>query len=267
MLLKKFSLKNKIVVITGGAGLLGKHFSEVIAIAGGTPIILDIDFKKAKEISSRLNKLYDCESLGLKCNILREQDVRSILKKIIFRFKKKKLFGLINNAAYNPQPKKNINNSLEQFSLKKWKKEIDVGLTGAFICIKIFGEYFSKNKAGSIINISSDLGVKAPKQSLYNHMNYIKPITYSAVKHAIHGLTKYVCSYWAKSKVRCNTLAPGGVFNNQDKKFILKLKREIPANRMANLDDLDGIIIYLLSDLSSFTNGSFISVDGGRSAL
>jgi len=264
MLIKKYFLKNKVIIITGGAGLLGKQFSKIIAEAHGTPVILDININKSKKICDYLNLKYNCDSMHFKCNVTDEQQVKKCFKKIVRIYNKKKIFGLINNAAFNPQPSKKINNSLELFDLRKWNSEIIVGLTGSFICTKIFGTHFSRQKEGSIINISSDLGIKAPKQSLYSHLKYIKPVTYSVVKHGIIGLTKYTCAYWAKNGVRCNTLAPGGVFNNQGKIFINKIKKEIPASRMANVNDFDGIVLYLLSDDSKYTNGSFISVDGGR---
>ncbi len=263
-----FSLKKKVIIITGGAGLLGEQYAKIIAKADGVPIILDLNKKKSKKICENLNNLYDCNAKYFKCDITDERQVQKVLIKLKTKFKKNKIFGLINNAAFNPQPNKSKNNNnLENFKLTHWEKEIKVGLTGAFICSKIFGNFFSKNGGGTIINISSDLGIKAPKQILYRHLNYFKPVTYSVIKHGLHGLTKYICSYWGKSKVRCNTLAPGGVFNNQNKKFVNKLRKEIPMNRMANLSDFDGIILYLLSDLSSYTNGSLISVDGGRTVI
>ena len=263
-----FSLNKKVIIITGGAGLLGEQYAKIIAKANGTPIILDLKKNKSKRICEKLNSLYDCNAQFFLCDIAKERQVQTVLTKLKKKFKNGKIFGLINNAAFNPQPSDSkTNNKLENFKLLHWEKEINVGLTGAFICSKIFGNFFSKNGGGSIINISSDLGIKAPKQSLYSHLNYFKPVTYSVIKHGLHGLTKYICSYWGKSKVRCNTLAPGGVLNNQNKKFVNKLRKEIPMNRMAKLSDFDGIILYLLSDLSSFTNGSLISVDGGRAVI
>ena len=107
----------------------------------------------------------------------------------------------------------------------------------------------------------------APNQNLYKHLNYYKPITYSIIKHGIIGLTKYISSYWGAEGVRCNTIAPGGVFNNQDKKFIEKIKKEIPMKRMANVEDFNGMIIYLMSDMSKYTNGALISIDGGRTII
>jgi NAD(P)-dependent dehydrogenase (short-subunit alcohol dehydrogenase family) len=265
--MNKMLLENKVVIVTGGAGFLGEQFCKVIAQAKGTPIILDINSKKGNNICKKINHLYSCNMQFYKCDVSKENEVKKVLSKLIKKFKDKKIFGLINNAAYNPQPSKSDNNKFENFNLDLWEKELKVGLNGVLICSKIFGTYFAKNGEGSIINISSDLGIIAPKQSIYRHINYTKPMSYTVIKHAIHGITKYICSYWGKSKVRCNTLAPGGVFNHQDKKFISNIKKEIPANRMANKEDLDGSIIYFLSDYSKFTNGSLLSIDGGRTII
>lgn len=266
-LINKFSLFGKVVVITGGAGFLGRQFSTTIGNANGTPILLDINYKKALSICANIKKNFGINALAIKCDITKENQVKKALKIIKDKFKDKKIFGLINNAAFNPQPKRNIyqnKNQLEKFSNKTWNDEINVGLTGAFICTKVFGSYFAEKKYGSIINISSDLGLKAPKQSIYKHLNYLKPVTYSVIKHGIIGLTKYTCSYWGKNGVRCNTIAPGGVYNNHDKVFVRKIRNEIPVGKMAKISDFDGMIIYLLSDLSEYVNGSLISIDGGR---
>ena len=263
----KFSLTGKIIIITGGSGFLGKQFATVIANNDGIPVLLDINYKKASLICKNLKIFFGVNALAIKCNVTKENEVKKALKIIKGKFPNKKIFGLINNAAFNPQPIKNIyknKNKLEKFSNKVWNEELNVGLSGAFICTKVFGYYFSTKKSGSIINISSDLGLKAPKQSIYKHLNYIKPVTYSVIKHGIIGLTKYTCSYWGKSGVRCNTIAPGGVYNDHDKVFVKKLSKEIPSGRMARINDFDGMIIYLLSDLSEHVNGSLISIDGGR---
>ena len=265
--INKFSLSDKVIIITGGSGFLGKQFATAIASASGTPVLLDINYNKALLICKNLKKDFGVDALAIKCNITKEHEVKKALKIVKSKFLRKKIFGLINNAAFNPRPVKNVyqnKNKLEKFSNKVWNEELNVGLSGAFICTKVFGYHFSKKKYGSIINISSDLGLKAPKQSIYKHLNYIKPVTYSVIKHGIIGLTKYTCSYWGKNGVRCNTIALGGVFNNHDKIFVKKICNEIPSGRMAKISDFDGMIIYLLSDLSSYVNGSLISIDGGR---
>ena len=182
---------------------------------------------------------------------------------------------MINNAANNPK----IENSdqsfsrLENFDLKIWDNDLNVGLRGSFLSIKYFGRVISQNtEGGSIINISSDLGLIAPDQNLYklegldDDLQPVKPVTYSVVKTGLIGLTRYVATYWANKGVRCNALCPGGVENNQDPKFINKLSAKIPMNRMAKKDEYRGSIVYLLSDASSYINGAVIAADGGRTA-
>ena len=154
-----------------------------------------------------------------------------------------------------------------------WDNDLNVGLRGSFLCIKYFGRVISQNsEGGSIINISSDLGLIAPDQSLYrledldDDLQPVKPVTYSVVKTGLIGLTRYVATYWADKGVRCNALCPGGVENNQDPEFINKLSTKIPMKRMAKKDEYRGSIIYLLSDASSYVNGAVIAADGGRTA-
>jgi NAD(P)-dependent dehydrogenase (short-subunit alcohol dehydrogenase family) len=127
----------------------------------------------------------------------------------------------------------------------------------------------SKQKTGgNIINISSDLGIIAPDQRLYEHTkSFKKPVSYSVVKHGIIGLTKYTASYWAKKNIRCNAFAPGGIFNNQDKIFISKIKKLIPLNRMAMPNEHNKTILFLASNASSYITGSIIISDGGRTII
>ena len=131
----------------------------------------------------------------------------------------------------------------------------------------------SKNKdGGSIVNISSDLGLIAPDQRLYrregllDESQYVKPVSYSIVKTGLIGLTRYLASYWTDKKVRCNAICPGGVEQGQDELFLEEVSKRIPMNRLAQVDEYQGTMIWMLSDASSYLNGSIISVDGGRTA-
>ena len=119
-------------------------------------------------------------------------------------------------------------------------------------------------KKGVIINVGSELSIIAPDQRIYKK-NFVKPVTYSVIKHGIIGLTKYIATYWAKYGIRCNTLSPGGVFNNQDKKFVKKFNNLVPLNRMANKNEYNAAIQFLCSDASKFLNGHNLIIDGGRS--
>jgi NAD(P)-dependent dehydrogenase (short-subunit alcohol dehydrogenase family) len=125
----------------------------------------------------------------------------------------------------------------------------------------------SKFKRGSIINISSDLGIIAPDQRIYKKSNFIKPVTYSVVKHGIIGLTKYTASYWGKKNIRCNAIAPGGIYNNHNSSFVKKINQLIPLGRMAKKKEYNGLILFLCSDHSSYITGSVIVADGGRTII
>ena len=128
----------------------------------------------------------------------------------------------------------------------------------------------AKNKYGIILNIASDLSLIAPDNRIYNPTNKIslvKPVSYSVVKHGILGLTRYVAAYWAKHNVRCNAIAPGGIFNNQPKNFLRKVSKLIPMGRLAKKDEYESSILYLISDASSYMNGAVVSLDGGRTII
>ena len=125
----------------------------------------------------------------------------------------------------------------------------------------------SKNKSGVILNISSDLGIIAPDQNLYKDLKFKKPVTYSVVKHALNGLTKYTASYWANKNIRCNAIAPGGIENNQNKKFLNKLRKVIPMGRLAKKNEYNNLILFMCSDASSYMTGSIVVADGGRTII
>ena len=263
-----FNLRNDYFIVTGGLGFLGSHFCETICKYNGIPIIIDKSSKNSKNFIKSLKEKYNKDSLFFKADISNENNIKKISS--LLRKKNIKIKGLVNNAAYNPTVSKiEKNNSLlENYSIKNFEKEFNIGLKGALICTKIFGENIIDSKGGSIINISSDLGIIAPNHSIYNNGKVIKkakPVSYSIIKTALIGLTRYTSTYWAKKKIRCNAIAPSGVFNNQDKKFIKKLNSLNPTGRMLKVDELDGAIIYLLSDSSTYVNGHTLVVDGGRS--
>ena len=168
-------------------------------------------------------------------------------------------------------PRENYRNKekfeLENFSAKVWKEDLNVGLTGSYLSTKIFGTYMAEKKSGVILNISSDLGIIAPNQGIYKKTNFVKPVSYSVVKHGIIGLTKYTASYWAKKNVRCNAIAPGGIYNKQNANFLKNIKKIIPIGRMAKKNEYNDLILFLCSKSSSYITGSVIVSDGGRTII
>ena len=145
-----------------------------------------------------------------------------------------------------------------------------MGVVGTFICSKLFGEHMKIKKKGSIINVSSDLGISAPDQRVYhqseniNKVRNFKPIGYSISKHAIIGITKYLSTYWANRNIRCNTLVPGAVFNNQPKFLTKNVMKRIPLNRWAKSTEYKKAIQFLATDDSSYMTGQSLIMDGGR---
>ena len=270
---KLAKITNNVIIITGGSGLLGKQHVKAIAEEGGIPIILDITMSDSlKNLIDSIHNNFEISCEFYKCDITNEKEIITIKEKILS--KHTKIHGLINNAAIDPKVSQTgINNTsrLEFFSYDQWQLELNVGLTGAMLCSKIFGYEMARSNGGSIINISSDLGVIAPNQNLYKQSHIeddkqsVKPVTYSVIKHGLIGLTKYIATYWADKGVRCNALCPGGIYNNQSSDFVQKVSQLIPMGRMANADEYKGAIIFLLSQASSYMNGESMVIDGGRS--
>ena len=272
MVLDKFNLENEVVVITGGAGLLGQRYAKALLQAKATVVLLDINKEALVHVKKNTKKKYKKNLLLYKADITNEKKLTKIKDKIFNKLHKYPSI-LINNAAIDPKFEKNskINKSrLEFFDVGQWDVEIAVGLTGAMLCSKIFGFEMAKNKKGVILNIASDLGVIAPNQAIYSDEKLkekdqnVKPVTYSVIKHGLIGLTKYTATYWADKGVRCNAFAPGGVFNNHSKEFLDKLTPLIPMKRMANIDEYEATILFLCSDASSYMNGATLNMDGGR---
>ena len=261
----------RIAVITGGAGLLGQSHTEALLELGVKVYVSDINLKKAKRFCENINKKkYLGEALPLQLDVTNEKSIDQAIKKI------KRIDILVNNAALNPtlkslkRDKKTRKFNLHNINFASYQKELDVGLTGYLKCTVKFGNMMAKNKQGVILNIASDLSVISPNQNLYNKDNskvfeYYKPASYSIIKHGVIGLTKYFATFWAKDNIRVNSLSPGGVYDNQNKNFLKKLKKLIPMSRMAEKNEYKSIVQFLCSDGSRYMTGQNIVMDGGRS--
>ena len=269
-----FSLSGKYIVITGAVGLLGAYHAEAVAAYGGTPILLDLSQEEVDNLSLKLNDTFNVNAIGFSVDITDEDMLKSVSSEIFNRFGA--VHGLVNNAANNPKMESTSEmnfSRLENFPLDQWNKDIAVGLTGSYLCTKYFGSQMSRSEVGgSIVNISSDLGIIGPDQRLYakehikNYKQDVKPVTYSIVKSGLIGLTRYTATYWAQDNVRCNAMCPGGIENDQPSEFLKEVSSRIPLNRLAKVTEYQGTLIWMLSDASSYLNGSIIAVDGGRTA-
>ena len=267
-----FRLNGKVVVITGATGLLGRKHAQAIACYGATPILLDLSQQAVDDLASELNKKYKVNALGFAVDITDEKSIKENAEWVFNKFGK--IDSLINNAANNPkvEDSEKVNFSrLENFPLDIWYDDIAVGLTGAFLCAKYYGSKIVQSpNGGTIVNIASDLGLIAPDQRLYKQNNVpeglqnVKPVTYSVVKSGLIGLTRYLATYWSEKNVRCNAMCPGGVENGQPDEFLQEVSQRIPMGRLAQSDEYQSTLLWMLSDASSYLNGAIIPVDGGR---
>jgi len=273
MNLKPYNLKNKYALITGGAGLMGSEHAAALLEIGAKIILTDLSMEDLENTKIKLLKDFPKGTIDLHViDVCKEIDIISV--RDIYEKKSETIEILINNAAINPKVgKSKIENTsrLENFLLEDWNMQLNVGLTGAFLCSKVFGFHMSRNNGGVILNIASDLSVIAPDQRLYkkdgieDDIQSVKPVTYSVIKSGLIGLTRYLSTYWINQGVRCNSLSPGGIYNNQDPAFIEKIEKLIPMGRMADKNEYKSTVQYLCSDASKYMNGQNIVVDGGRS--
>ncbi len=263
---------NKVVVVTGASGLLGRQHCLAVLEQGGKVAMLDVDEFGLSEFKNSLNVDYQKRILNYTCDITNESQVKNVSLDVQREFGT--ITSLVNNAAVNPSVEKQTSSfqRFETLDRESWSQELDVGLWGSVVCSKIFGLSMIENCTnGSIVNISSDLGLIAPMQHLYeiegisDSEQPVKPVTYSVVKHGLIGLTRYLATYWARNNIRVNALCPGGVENGQNEIFTERFKKIVPLGRFASPDEYKGALTFLLSDDSTYMTGSVMVIDGGRS--
>jgi NAD(P)-dependent dehydrogenase (short-subunit alcohol dehydrogenase family) len=262
----RFGLEGRVVVITGGAGLLGREHAAAIAQAGGRAVLVDVDVARVRDAAAEL----DADAVA--ADITDEADVAAMAQAVLDRHAR--VDALINNAARNPSPGDGIaaDTRLERLPRSVWDGDLAVGLTGAFLCSRAFGTEMARRGGGAIVNIASDLALIGPDQRLYREDGVredeqpVKPVTYSVVKSGLIGLTRYLATYWADQGVRVNAISPGGVAAGQPEVFTERLHSRIPLGRMARRDEYREAIVFLCSDASSYMTGQNLVIDGGRTA-
>ena len=256
-----FSLENRTALITGGAGLLGEMHAEAFLEHGGSVVIADYDFKKSTTVRNRLRQKYKTDKVwAAYIDVLDRGSIEQVVRE------HPSINVLINNAAKNPKVSKDssVGSSFETMSMHQWRDGLDTTLDGAFLCSQVLCNKFLRDGFGVILNISSDLGVIAPDQRIYD--NGKKPVTYSVSKFGLIGMTKYLATYYGDKNIRVNSISPGGVFNGQPEDFVKRLSNLIPMGRMANKDEYKGAVVFLCSEASSYMTGENIVMNGGRAA-
>lgn len=269
-----FDITGRTAVITGGSGLLGIQHARALAEIGANVVIADIDIARAETEADKIRADFGEDSaMPVHLDVASPGSVAQAQEAVLNKYGAVHI--LVNNAAVDPKVKNDSiveTSRLEHFPLDQWHFQLNVGLTGAFLCSQAFGGWMAANGGGTILNIASDLAVFAPDQRLYRKPGLpddrqpVKPVTYPVIKSALIGLTRYLATYWNEAGIRVNALSPGGVYNGQSDEFVARLSNLIPLGRMARADEYRSAVQFLCSDASSYMTGQNIVMDGGRSA-
>lgn len=259
--LEKFSLKNKVAIVTGGAGRLGPSFSEAFMEAGCKVVLADFDKKKGEEVVSRLEKKFKSQIVFHQTDVTDKKSVDSLIS---FTLKKFKQIDILVNGAMAVG--ENFYKPFESTSWEDWTQVMEVNVGGTFLCSQAAGEVMKEQKSGSIINIGSIYGVGGADKRIYGTSGINSPAVYAASKGAVINLTRYLAVYWADSGIRANTISPGGVFDDQKEDFVAQYSQRTPMGRMLKRDELKGALLFLASDASSYVTGHNLMVDGGWTA-
>ena len=252
-------LKNKVIVVTGGAGLLGQSFCNAIAKNNGIPIVADIDQSAASSVATRLqSEGYRADSVELDIG-----DHESIEKLITdLRSQYDRIDAVVNNAY-----PRNINfgRFLEEVEYVDFCENISLHLGGYFLVAQRFAIAFRNHGGGNIVNLSSIYGMSAPRFEIYAGTKMTMPVEYAAIKAGVNHLTRYFAQYYKQDGVRCNALAPGGVREKQHESFMKNYDSMCGNRGMLETEDLEGSLIFLLGDASRYMTGQVMVVDDGWS--
>lgn len=266
-----FSVQNKVAIVTGGLGQLGRQYSLALLERGAKVAIFDVTADLEKVMSQFGGHLDAGNLLCFEVDITNRASIEIVLQQVQEKWGVP--HALINNAALDSPPgaPAGENGPFETYPESSWDKVMDVNVKGTLLCCQVIGGTMAEAGRGSIINVSSIYGNVSPNQTIYEYRRqrgetFYKPVAYSASKSAILNLTRYLATYWAPRGVRVNTLTLAGVFNNQDEQFLKEYCAHMPLGRMAREDEYNGAVLFLISEASSYMTGSNMIIDGGWTA-
>jgi NAD(P)-dependent dehydrogenase (short-subunit alcohol dehydrogenase family) len=266
----RFDLHDHVVIITGGAGLLGKEFARSLAQSGAHAVIAEINLPLAQAVVEAITSEAGTPPLAIQVDVTDPGSVHTMVAQVLQRFGR--IDGLVNSAALDPKfdaAHAGVHtNAFEDYPLELWNQGLAVNLTGMFLCAQAVAPAMLAQRKGSIVNLSSIYGLAAPDQRLYQSDDpqappQYKPVIYTVTKSAVIGLTKYLATYWGDKGIRVNTLTPGGTYNNHPDTFEQRYSARTPMGRMGDKGDYCGALLYLLSDASAYMTGANLVVDGG----
>ncbi len=251
-----FSLKNKIALVTGGAGLYGVCISRALGEAGAKVVIASRNIKNCQIEAGKL-KAQGMDIKAEHLDLSSEQSIVDLGDKIISE--EGKIDILVNNAVIRPL--KGFDSSADN-----WDVSMKVNAAGLYLCSKIFISQMVKQNRGNIINISSIYGMVGPDFSIYEGTDMENPPDYAFHKAGMINFTRYLATRFARYNIRVNCISPGGLYTGQAESFVNNYIKRTPLGRMANEDDIKGAIVFLASDASAYVTGENLVVDGGWTA-
>lgn len=268
---EKFDLTGKAAVVTGGIGLLGKGFCRTLAQAGASVVVADLDQAKAEAFAAELQS-EGLQAMGVGVDVTSPESAQAMVDATLEAYGR--LDVLVCSAAMDPKfdvdnQAQQQGNAFEDYPLSAWQQALDVNLTGMFLSTQAASKPMLAQGSGAMILICSTYGLVGPDQRIYERPNgprQFKPVFYTVTKAGVLGLTKYLATYFAGKDIRVNALTPGGVYNNHDEIFTEKYSARTVMGRMANIDEMNGAILFLASEASSYMTGSNLVVDGGWTA-
>jgi len=268
---QRFDLTDRVAIITGGAGLLGRAHAHTLASAGAALVLADIDDGGAKEASVQVHSGAGTDCLPVRTDVSDPGSVQAMVQAALSRFGRIDI--LVNNAAVDPKFDRDHvaehAHRFEDFPFEAWQETMAVNLTGMFLCAQAVAPAMTEARRGVIVNIGSTYGMVGPDQRLYQRDGMppqYKPVTYTVSKAAALGLTRYLATYFAGTGIRVNSLTPGGVFADHDDEFVQRYSARTVLGRMAQKEEISSALLFLVSDASSYMTGANLVVDGGWTA-
>ena len=252
-------LKDKVVVVTGGAGLIGQEFVRAIIEQNGIAIIADINKNEGQRVSNELSdKLKSNKIDFFELDITSKKSLQECISYLDNKY------GRIDALVNNAYPRnKNYGRHFFDVEYDDFVENLGMNLGGCITPSQLFSLYFQNQGYGNIINISSIYGVISPKFEIYDNTEMTMPVEYAAIKSGMLHLTKYMAKFFKGKNIRVNAMSPGGVLDSQPEEFLKKYNQRCSTKGMLNERDLSGTLVFLLSDMSMYINGQNIIIDDG----